>query len=62
MTNTPAGQTEREDETAEEAAVTEWIERIERHIRQSPPLSDDQLRAMGVILGVRLTRRNAKPA
>lgn len=43
----------------EEAAVAAWIE---RHVRESPPLSDDQLRSLGEILGVKLIRRSATPA
>lgn len=59
MTRSAARRTEQKRETDEEAAVAAWIE---RHVRESPPLSDDQLHRMGEILGVRLTRRSATRA
>ncbi len=43
----------------EQAAVRAWIN---RQLRDSPPLSDDQLRSVGEILGLRLIRRSATRA
>ncbi|GAA2105230.1 hypothetical protein GCM10009759_42130 [Kitasatospora saccharophila] len=37
-------------------AVDRWIE---KHLATAPRFSDDQLREMGVILGVQLTRRTS---
>lgn len=35
---------------------------IERQVRESPPLSDDQLRSLSGILGLRLVRKSATQA
>ena len=43
----------------ENAAVQAWIE---RELNESPPLSDEQLRSVGEILGIRLIRRSSKLA
>lgn len=41
---------------SEEEAARAWIE---RHVRESPPFSEEQLRRMGEILGLRLTRKSS---
>lgn len=46
-------------EERENAAVQAWIE---REISESPPLSDEQLRSVGEILGLHLIRKSSKPA
>ncbi|GAA3042499.1 hypothetical protein GCM10020229_62160 [Kitasatospora albolonga] len=40
----------------DDEAVERWIE---KHLAAAPRFSDDQLREMGIILGVQLTRRTA---
>lgn len=44
---------------SEEESVRRWIARC---LDESPPFTDAQLRQMGEILGVRFSRKNAKPA
>ncbi|MBB5119785.1 hypothetical protein [Streptomyces eurocidicus] len=56
MIDPKARRADEERERREEAAVREWIE---RHVRESPPLSADQLRLMGEILGLRLTKKTS---
>jgi hypothetical protein len=54
-----------EDRSGGERGLTEeekaraWIE---HHVRESPPFSDAQLKRMGEILGVVLTRKTSTPA
>lgn len=57
MTGVQAAKAESDNrKVKEEAAKRTWIE---RHVRESPPLSDDQLRSLGEILGLQLIRRKS---
>ena len=46
------------DQTSDEESVERWIA---KHLANAPRLSDRQLDDIGLILGVKLIRRNATP-